>query len=348
MSNKKRKKYLTDKAQIEAAGIDLDGESLSLFTTNMTGLADYMRDIDSQQFISRYKWKGLPKNIYGWRVEQMLYFRASLALFKIGKDFMMLPYASTRGYNAVGIPNAVKPVSFNGEYPEKKGETLDYELFINNVGVENPNVKAVLLFDRFNGFGTTSKMSRYQLSAPIIEEICNRFAFLGINIKNSQGKYIIICKDENTAQILKNSLDDMYSSTRNYQLVRSMFEVQVINNKVDYQEQQIWEDISSWDSLRLNGMGYENNGMFNKKERKLDGELSGGKIQTCAVLMNGLRARKWFCEQVKEIFANDPDFDFSGLDVELNEEFQEKEEEQINENIDVKNDTQEDENNVND
>lgn len=324
--SKKRKKYLTNKAQIEACGIDLDGESVGLFTTNMTGLADYMRDIDSQQFIARYKWKGFPKNIYWWRVEQMIYFRTSLVLFKIGRDHLILPYASTRGFNAVGIPNAVKPVSFNGEYPEKEGETMDYELFLNNVGVENPKAKAVLLFDRFNGFGTTQKMSRYQLSAPIIEEICNRFAFLGINIRNSQGKYIIICKDEKTAQILKDSLDDMYSSTRNYQLVRSMFEVQVINNKVDYQEQQIWEDISSWDSLRLQGMGYDNNGLFNKKERKISGELSGGKMQTRAILENGLLARKWFCEQVKEVFKDDEDWDWSQLDVEINGEIEEESE----------------------
>lgn len=118
----------------------------------------------------------------------------------------------------------------------------------------------------------------------------------------------------------------MYSSTRNYQLVRSMFEVQVINNKVDYQEQQIWEDIASWDSLRLQGMGYDNNGLFNKKERKISGELSGGKMQTRAILENGLLARKWFCEQVKEVFKDDEDWDWSQLDVEINGEIEEESE----------------------
>lgn len=321
-----KKKYLTDKASIEACGVNVDSDyGITLFTTDMGALANYMRDIDSMQYMSRYKWRGLPKNIYPWRVEQMLYFRASVVLFKIGKDFMMLPYASTSGYNAQGLPNTVKPVSYNGEYPEKEGEVKNCELFINNEGVENQSVNAVLLYDRFNGFGSNTKISRYILSQTILHEICNRFAFLGINIRNSQGKYIIICKDEKTAQVLKQSLDEMYDSTRNYQLIRSMFEVQVINNKVDYNEQQLWEDIASWDSLRLQGMGLENNGLFNKKERKLDGELSGGKVQTKSIIYNGLYARQWFCDQVKEVFANDPDFDWSGLSVEINPDLIEEE-----------------------
>ena len=310
----KIKKTFNEKAQLEAAGVDVTGRScgqpaVKLFTTDMTKLATYMRDIDSQQYINRYKWLGLPKHIPAWRLEQMLYYRGSLVLFKTGKDFFILPYASTNGVNLLGLPNAVVPVSFNGEKPQEDGEKLDKELTINNTGEYNKDANAVILYDRFNGMinpvGTTA---RFILSEPIIHEICNRFAYLGINLINSQGKYVIICKDEKTADVVSAQLDELFASTKNYALIRTMFDVQVINNKVDYQEQQIWEDIASWNSLRLEGLGISHNGLFNKKERQINGELSGVKEQTSNILNNGLLARKYFVEQVKLLFKNDPDF----------------------------------------
>lgn len=310
---------LQHKDALEAQGIDIDGKMPSflpkLFTTNMDGLARYMRDIDSQQFIQRYKWKGLPKNIPAWRVEQMLYFRGSVALFKAGKEFYILPYASTKGINAIGLPNAIKPVCYNGALPNEKGEYkddkfyFDKELPINNYGLYNADAKAVILYDKYNAVvNPTGVVSRWAYVQPILHEICNRFAYLGINLRNSQGKFLIICKDEKTAKVVSQQLDELFASTKNYALIRTMFEVQVISNQIDYQEQQIWEDIASWNSLRLEGIGIEHNGLFNKKERQINGELSGVKNQTNAILLNGLKARQDFVEQAKELFGKDPDF----------------------------------------
>lgn len=310
---------LQHKDALEAQGIDVDGKLPSflpkLFTTDMDGLARYMRDIDSQQFIRRYKWRGLPKNIPAWRVEQMLYFRGSVALFKAGKEFYILPYASTKGINAIGLPNAIKPVCYNGALPDEKGEYkndklyFDKELPINNYGLYNPDAKAVILYDKYNAVvNPTGVVSRWAYVQPILHEICNRFAYLAINIRNSQGKFLIICKDEKTAKVVNQQLDELFASTKNYALIRTMFEVQVISNQVDYQEQQIWEDIASWNSLRLEGIGVEHNGLFNKKERQINGELSGVKNQTNAILLNGLKARQDFVEQAKELFGEDKDF----------------------------------------
>lgn len=310
----KNKKTFNDKVMLEANGVDVSGRNcgtpaVTLFTTDMTKLATYMRDIDSQQFINRYKWKGLPKHIPAWRLEQMLYYRGSVVLFKTGKDFYILPYASTKGVNLLGLPNAVTPVSFNGLKPQEEGDALQRELTINNTGDYNENADAVILYDRFNGIiNPTGITARFILSEPIIHEICNRFAYLGINLTNSQGKYLIICKDEKTADVVSSQLDELFASTKNYALVRSMFEIQVINNKVDYQEQQIWEDIASWNSLRLEGLGVSHNGLFNKKERQINGELSGVKEQTSNILNNGLNARQYFVEQAKLLFGDDPDF----------------------------------------
>ena len=159
------------------------------------------------------------------------------------------------------------------------------------------------------------------LQLQIIEQIVNRLAYLNINLVNSQGKNVIICRDEKQAGVIKKELEALYSSSNNFALIRSMFDVQVINNEVDYREQELWEDIVSWNNLRLECLGIANNGLFNKKERQITGEISRSDEQTSAVLYNSLQARKFFVEQVKEQFGNDPDFKEQfgeDFDVELN------------------------------
>lgn len=321
---------LYQKDQLINAGVigDKDYLGISLYTTDMTMLAEYMRDIDCQQYMQRYKWKGLPKNIPAWRLEQMMYFRGSVALFKVGKDFFMLPYAMDGGINLIGLPNSITPVTFNGQKPTEDGKAFfgSKKLAITNTGEFDPEAEAVILYDKYtNIVMPTGVVSRAAMSLPIIHEICNRFAYLGINLRNSQGKYVILCKDEKTAKVVDQQLNEMFNSTKNYALIRTMFEVQVINNQVDFMEQQIWEDIASWNSLRLEGIGVEHNGLFNKKERQINGELSGVKNQTNAILLNGLKARQDFIEQAKLIFGNDPDFNeqFAGLSVELEDYLQE-------------------------
>lgn len=328
----KNKKILNDKGALESAGVLSieDYKPSKIFTTDMTALAAYWRDLDCQRFISRYEWHGLPKNIPAWRLEQMLYYRGSLVLYKVGKDFFLLPYACTKGVNLIGLPNAIYPVSYNGEKTDDSQVVKGIDLSINNKGEFNGNAKAVILYDRYNGFWTSGQLARYALSLPIIQEICNRLAFGGINLINSQGKYVIVCKDEKAARVVEKQLDELMNSTSNYALIRSMFEIQIINNKVDYQEQQIWEDVASWNSLLCDGIGVQHNGLFNKKERTIEGELSGANTQTNLILMNGLKARRDFVIQVKELFGEDPDFkeqfgeDF-GVDLSTLENYQEQE-----------------------
>lgn len=45
-------------------------------------------DLDVQQFVSRYKWSGLPKNIPPMYIERMLYYRGSLCGFSMEVIFM--------------------------------------------------------------------------------------------------------------------------------------------------------------------------------------------------------------------------------------------------------------------
>lgn len=282
-------------------------------------------DIDSAQFISRFKLRSNAKNpkILWWRVEQMLYNRPGLAMAKIGDTYEILPYVMTSGLNKYGMPIRIRLIAYNGEV-QKTNESerggLSDELTVNNYsGMYDPDAKAVILYDRMTNItGSAGTPPKALIQLEIINQIVHRLSYLNINLVNSQGKTIIICKDEKQAQVVKQELESIYNSTKNYSLIRSKFDVQVINNEIDYKEQEIWEDVMSWNNLRLESLGISNSGLFNKKERQITGEISQTSEQTNAVLYNAYMARKLFIQQCKIQFGDDPDFiDQFGTDFDI-------------------------------
>lgn len=301
-------KTMNMKADLQTTGCPVETNPSFKINIDKKAMTNVFLDLDACQFISRFKWKGLPKNIYAWNLERMLYTRSAVALGKIGKTFYLLPFVSTSGLNVNGLATEIQLITYNGQN-QNEGANFGGKLPVNLSGHYEENAKAVILYDRFtcltNSSGNISKMF---LQLQIIEQIVNRLAYLNINLVNSQGKNVIICRDEKQASVIKKELEALYSSSNNFALIRSMFDVQVINNEVDYREQELWEDIVSWNNLRLECLGITNNGLFNKKERQITGEISRSDEQTSAVLYNALQARKFFVEQVKEQFGNDPDF----------------------------------------
>lgn len=316
-------KTLNMKASLESQGYPVETNPSFKIDINRDEMKKVFLDLDSTQFISRFKWKGLPKNIYSWNIERMLYTRGSIALGKVGKTFFFLPYVSTSGLNVNGLATEIQLITYNG-INENEGANFGGKLPVNLSGKYDEKAKAIILYDRFTAFTTSSGgVSRMYLQMQIIEQIVNRLSYLNINLVNSQGKNVIICRDEKQADVIRKELESIYNSTKNFALIRSNFDVQVINNDVEYKEQELWEDIVSWNNLRLECLGIENNGLFNKKERQLTGEVSTSAGQTSAVLRNSYNARKFFVEQVKEQFGNDPDFKEQfgeDFDVEIDEE----------------------------
>ena len=301
-------KTINMKADLESRGYPVETNPSFNMNVDRQAMKQVLLDLDSTQYICRFKWKGLPKNIYAWNIERMLYTRSSIALGKIGKTFYFLPYVSTSGLNVNGLATDIQLITYNGQN-KNEGQNFGGKLPVNLSGHYEENAKAIILYDRFTALTNSSgNVSRMYLQLQIIEQIVNRLAYLNINLVNSQGKNIIICRDEKQAEVIRRELENIYNSTKNYALIRSNFDVQVVNNDIDYKEQELWEDIVSWNNLRLECLGISNNGLFNKKERQLTGEISTSDAQTSAVLQNSLYARQFFVEQVKEQFKDDPDF----------------------------------------
>lgn len=338
MKEKNTKCYLKD--QLEENGVCLDAKwafnPVKAYAPQKRSLLTYMQSIDSAEACNRFKWVGTSKAIPSQFIEQFLYRRGALMFYKEGNEFRLLPFVANGKLNLYGFFTKVKPVPFNSKvttknydnYTEKDYDVYNYE--------DDTGKNAVILYDRIDGFTRTNgPIPTLDLQQIVIREIVNRLCFLNINLVNSQGKTIILVKDPKQASVVNKALENVYNSDKAYSIVKSKFDVQVINNEIEYQEQQLWEDVMSWNNLRLQGLGITNNGLFNKKERLYSGESDSNDEQTEVLTDAFFEARKLFVKQVKECFGKDPDFQkqFEGFDViDLRVEQKKKEQQQKNKN----------------
>lgn len=332
------------KNQLEEHGIVLDSKyafnPVRQFAPKRKQLLTFMYDLDSTQACNRFKWENTPNYFPEFLAEQMAYNRAVLAFFKRGSEFKLLPCVVNGSLNDYGIALKVKPIAYNGETSPNK--TPDYntlnteELNVITYGDEAAENKCVLFYDRYNGFRGgkgTGIVPTALTQRTVIDEIVNRMCFLNINLVNSQGKNIILCRDPKQVNALEKSLSSVYNSDKSYAIAKTTFDVQVINNEIKYDEQALWEDIMSWNNLRLEKLGIDNNGLFNKKERMLVNEQNVNTQSNEVVTDAYYEARKDFVKRINETFGNDPDFkrDWGKFNiVDLRVEQQKKADENLN------------------
>lgn len=334
-------KTMNAKTQLEENGVILDGkwslDAFGCYKPKRRLLQQYLYDLDGTQAVNRFRFLGVENSLIPWeKVEQMLYHRGQLALFKQGTEYKLLPFVANGGLNEYGNMTKIKPLPYNGSsadltmknydavngseyYVDEYGDLVDENG--NDIDVSN---KAVILFDRQNGYTKNGfLLSKAYLQRVVIDELANRLSFLNINLVNSQGKNIILVKDPKQAKAVERALQSIYGSDKSYSIVKSMFDVKVINNEIKYEEQSLWEDAMSWNNLRLQGLGIDNNGLFNKKERQLTIESSSDSEQTEVITDAFYEARKDFVKKAIRVFGNDPDFqrqfeNFRVVDLRLN------------------------------
>ena len=348
MKEKNTKCYLKD--QLEENGVCIDAKwafnPVKVYAPQRQRLMTYMQSIDSVEACNRFKWiissKFIPKQF----IEQYLYRRSALMMYKEGKEYRLLPFVANGKLNLYGFFTKVKPIPFNSKVTQKNYdnyEAAEYEVYNYE---DDKGKKAVILYDRIDGFTRTNgPIPTIDLQQTIIREIVNRLSFLNINLVNSQGKNIILVKDPKQASVVNKALENVYASDKSFSIVKSKFDVQVINNEIEYKEQQLWEDIMSWNNLRLQGLGINNNGLFNKKERLYSGESDSNDEQTDVITDAYFEARKLFIKQCQDCFGDDPDFqeqfkefDVIDLRVEQKKKEQKEQEKQDEEEEDDDND----------
>ena len=326
-------------AQLEQVGIRLETISRLKFNniempTLGTEYTVTMRDLDAQQNCNKYKWRGLPDNMPSWLIEYMLYMRGSLCGFISGGALYILPYAQQKGLNIYGMPNAIQPITFNGAMAGgSPSEKFGKELPVNNFGDINKEAKACILYDRIPVFSTNSSpIGRCTLNSALIEFQCQVLGQIKNNLRNIDKKAVFWVDTEAQKNQLDKDLAEAYGSEKPDVIavkgsnVADRQPTDVLQGDIANETQSLFETWQSINSIRCMCSGIANGGAFEKKERKITGELQGDETQTEIVIDAGLQMRRLFIEQMKNIYPEYLDI-LGKITVEINERTIEYEEE---------------------
>lgn len=316
MSNKSNNRYLGLANMLREGGQStLDSDKPTTRNTNPICVSNLMKQkyrqfwqyYDLVQTCSVYEWDNLPSGLESWQLELMLYYRGSFACFKINDKFFMLPYVKRGdGITPNGMPSKIHPIPFNGK-SEVGGTELfstDYELGVDNEGIETEDPTAVICFDKIPCSQWGDLPSRAYLNSILIDEICEVFARIHLNIVVSNKKLYVECKDEKQRAVLQKEIEAQFGSDSPVIVVTQMENIGSSQSTNDYYADSLFNAIKNYDGIRCVFNGISSKGFgTDKKERLTAGELLGNESEYQHFLQNGLLMRQTFCKHINEKFG---------------------------------------------
>lgn len=309
---KTKQQMLNFQAQLEHLGKRL--ETFSRLNFNVDRFENLgiefrttLQDLDAQQNCNRYIWEGLPDYLTGQLIETMLYYKGSLCGFFNAGTLYILPYAQNKGINVYGQPNAIQPITYNGAM-NQTFNNFGKELIVSNIGSLNKKAGACILYDRIPAFSQgASPVGRYTLNKELIDYQCDLLARIRNNLRNIDKKVVFRVKNESQANQMRLDLREAYGTSDPFIVVvedpmQSNDKPDTLQGNISNETQALFETWQSLNSIRCMCSGITNGGAFEKKERKITGELQGDQTQTELVLDAGLKMRELFINQMKVIY----------------------------------------------
>lgn len=284
---------------------------------------EYKKSINSflltkelSSYVGRFKYENLPKGITPEIIETMLYYKGQLALFKVGAKFYILPFVYTGTLNHYGVQEQIIPIPFNGTIENDKNvvsfagtykailfdEAEDFDSDDLGEGIEGV---AVILRERSSlMFGSTLP------TIVLTDELRNKLAENVLLVRNNlilshPIKYVSM-DSQDKATSVGAQMAQMFNSILEGKLVQTVVGhldfKEMSSNPPTIQVQQLWQNYSSLDALRLSGLGIVNNGTFEKRERILTDEIEGKQSESKLVLQDHLRQRQLWASLANKHF----------------------------------------------
>ena len=206
------------------------------------------------------------------------------------------------------------------------------ELPINNFGDPNSKAKACILYDRIPVYSSNSSpIGRAVLNNELIKYQCEVLGRIKNNLKNLDKKVVFWVDSETQKNQMSRDLREAYGTDDPFIVaVRgSDFKDnkgETLQGDIANETQSLFETWQSINSIRCMCSGIANGGAFEKKERKITGELQGEEAQTEIVIDAGLQMRRLFIEQMKNIYPEYSEM-LGKITIEINEKTIEYEEE---------------------
>lgn len=296
-----------------------------------------LRNIDYQQYLTRFKWHNLPEGMDSELFERIMYFSGSAMFFYIKElnRFYFLPYGMSGEKTETGIDfygrfNRIKPYSFNGSTDgsgEQEGDgkriskaniflstqirdnIKDVPMVDNEKDAEKIyNEGAVICWDHSPGLAYYAE-SRNRSCKPFIEYMLKILIQTKSALINSSGFNLFSTDSESANDIMQLQIDAINKDREKGKLAavvnNLLGEIQNIQSNAPASMADFWASLQAADNLRLKSLGIQNDGVIQKSQYQNIASQAMDINDSLQVYMNSLLERIKFAAIVNSIWGLD-------------------------------------------
>lgn len=253
-----------------------------------------------RQWCSILIWENVPNNIPSWLINQMAYYRGSLAGFNYNGLFYILPWVINGKINMYGLPNKISPINYYGTNEQGSLFSKKFVCKINNARNYNENANTVIYYPQFPEWNSGNTISPYTRNDVVIDQMAEICARIKIQIVYTTKKIFLKCDDPKQAQNLLKQLNSALGSDSPFAVIGNMNTEVVELSPKETNANDLWLHQKSFNDIRNMYNGIANDGFFDKKERKITDEAEGNQEQTSLPLQDRLYFAKLFVEDCKK------------------------------------------------
>lgn len=298
-------------------------------------LGQSLKDMDYQQFLTRFRWVNLPEGLSSELLERILYFSGSAMFFYIKElnRFYFLPYGMSgegteTGIDFYGQYNRLKPYSFNGSTDgsgelNAAGKKLSsQDLYLSTQIRDNikdiPIVEteeearkiyengAVICFDRTPQLSYLIE-SRNRISQSYVKYLIKILIQTKSALINSNGFNLFSTDSESAADILQLQIDTINEDRENGKLAAvvssNLGNIENIQSNAPTAITDFWNAFVAADNLRLKSLGIQNDGVIQKKQYQNMQETTLDVDAAMQIYMNSYLERIKFAAIVNSIWG---------------------------------------------
>lgn len=281
----------------------------------------FLRIIDEQDAVNRFKWYNLPCNLTSQELERMLYYKGQLCFFYIKelKEFFFMPYALDGTIDFYGRFNSIHPVPMTSGSSENDKQYKSQLNYLSNLNlkcvydiVEPEKLKedsftkyTVLLHDYTKQLSQTI-ISRQIVNDPILDIMAECIPFMRTALISGTGIKGIRVNDADQQNSVYDASKSMLGSAltgKPFVPIIGQIEFQELTNGSLLKSEEYMLAMQSLDNLRLSGYGLNNGGLFEKKAHILESENDVNQVNVGLVMKDGLEIRRHFCNIVNSIWG---------------------------------------------
>ena len=313
----KRGPFLPNLDPVIAAGIDpRTGLPVKMGGTPCTLKADiskHLRVNDEITFVNRFTWHNLPRGLDSQDLERMLYYKGQICVFwsKTLNKFFAMPFAPDGPFDYMGRPTIVKPVPFGPTNTQNdKAKPTPFAQWLSTLSLKvlwdmplveeliaNPAMleECCVIIQDYTPQISTTVLSRQALNDPIINFEAEMFPFLRTALLNSTGiKGMRVNNDDESYAVLEasRSIEGAALNGEPFVPMVGISEFQEFTNGTNISPEEFLMTMQSIDNFRMNSLGLEQGGIFEKSERKLVAEAEMSTSNASLILNDCLLQRQ--------------------------------------------------------